>query len=408
MQHLEVTGSSPSSSAIQSSITGKYRRLFSRVAMTGVPFVTAAVFLFAVSRSNVERNKVTHCSSPTSLHAVGNIRTKQTPADVYFRRHKELPKPPKIHAKLTDLVASSSDAASDVDVRRDSVEDCVASSTFSEGKNILIIGDVHGCYEELLELHDKAVIENEGPFAHVILVGDLCNKGPHSAKVIRHVRLTPNWYSVRGNHDDAALSAALGNEERLQKAKYAWIKEGDEDAATDPERVVLSDDDITWLSELPYTITIPREFTGDDEETIVVHAGFVPDMDLYEQEIEDMITIRDVGAKCDKHGKFKHFKPHEKGKTKAIVASSPEEARECDSRVTWASAWFGPQRVVFGHNAKRRLQIYPGHWAIGLDTGAVYGGELTGMILPGRKLVSIETPEYSPSTRKTEEDSPTR
>ena len=68
---------------------------------------------------------------------------------------------------------------------------------------------------------------------------------------------------------------------------------------------------------------------------------------------------------------------------------------------------FGPQRVIFGHNAKRKLQMYPGHWAIGLDTGAVYGGELTGMILPGRKLVSIQSKEYSPkgdkSKAKTEE-----
>lgn len=205
--------------------------------------------------------------------------------------------------------------------------------------------------------------------------------------------------AVRGNHDDGALSAALGNKDRFKKAKYAWIKE-DEDLVegdnSNDDKVVLSDDDIIWLSELPYTITIPRNYTGDDEDTIVVHAGFIPEKDLHEQDVEDMITIRDVGVKCDDDGKFKHYKPHEKGKTKAIVASSPEEAKQCDSRVTWASAWFGPQRVVFGHNAKRRLQVYPGHWAVGLDTGAVYGGELTGLILPGRKLVSIKTKEHSP------------
>jgi hypothetical protein len=248
----------------------------------------------------------------------------------------------------------------------------------------------------MLALHDKAVQENGAPFDYVIFVGDLCNKGPKSAEVVRHVRLTPNWFSVRGNHDDGALQAALGDKKKLKKEKYTWIKDSDKKAKQDKRQaVILSDEDVTWLSELPYTITIPREYTGDDEDTVIVHAGFVPEMELGKQEIDTMITVRDVTVICDDKGKFQGFNPKEKGKNKALVASSPDAAKECDTRITWASAWFGPQRVVFGHNAKRRLQMYPGHWAIGLDTGAVYGGQLTGLILPGRKLVSIQSREYS-------------
>jgi hypothetical protein len=398
MQHLEVSGS-------PAILPNKHRRLLTKFAMAGVPLVTAAVFVFAAasSRSSSKLNQqqqLAYCSAMTtstitSLNT-GNIRTKQTVADIYFRQHKELPRPSKVHATLPDLASSNHRILNSSAISVDSI-DC--TPTTIEGKNILVIGDVHGCYDELLSLHKKAVQENGGPFSHVILVGDLCNKGPYSAKVIRHVRLTPHWYSVRGNHDDGALSAALGSKDHLKKAKYAWIKEGDEltdDDDGNTDKVVLSDEDIIWLAELPYTITIPRDLTGDDEDTIIVHAGFIPEKDLLEQDIDDMITIRDVRVKCNDNGTFKHYKPHEKGKTSSIVASSPEEAKQCDSRVTWASAWFGPQRVVFGHNAKRRLQMYPGHWAIGLDTGAVYGGELTGMILPGRKLVSIETNDYSP------------
>jgi hypothetical protein len=276
----------------------------------------------------------------------------------------------------------------------------------TEKRNILVIGDVHGCYDELIKLHTKAQNENGGPFQYVILVGDLCNKGPESARVIRHVRTTPDWYTVRGNHDDGALAAALGDKKKRSKNKYGWIlqSEAEQSNLQDTENVILSDEDITWLSELPYTITIPREELGDDEDTIIVHAGFIPDVDLTDQEIETMTTIRDLKAKCNDDGKFKHYNPHEESKKKTIVASSPEEAKECDVWVTWASAWFGPQRVVFGHNAKRKLQIYPGHWAIGLDTGAVYGGDLTGMILPGRKLVSVQSKEYSTRVLKTAGD----
>ncbi|KAL3940572.1 MAG: hypothetical protein SGARI_000917 [Bacillariaceae sp.] len=255
-----------------------------------------------------------------------------------------------------------------------------------------------------MALYRKAIRdENDGvPFQYVICVGDLVNKGPFSAKVVRQVRLAPNWFSVRGNHDDGALQAALGDEKQLKKKKYEWIvqqqynnekSDNNQDSREDP--VLLSDEDVTWLSELPYTIRIPKAYMGggddnddEDEDTLIVHAGL-------EQEIEDMIIMRDLTVKCDKHGNFKHYNAKEKGKKKAMVASSKKEARElCDSRITWASAWFGPERVVFGHNAKRGLQLYDKGYAIGLDTGAVYGGQLTGLILPGRKLVSVQSQEY--------------
>ena len=56
----------------------------------------------------------------------------------------------------------------------------------------------------------------------------------------------------------------------------------------------------------------------------------------------------------------------------------------------------GPQRVVFGHDARRGLQRYDGDWAIGLDTGAVYGKQLTGLIYPQRKVVSVKAQEHCP------------
>eukprot|EP00536_Pseudo-nitzschia_multiseries_P008329 jgi/Psemu1/319356/estExt_fgenesh1_pm.C_2100014 len=285
---------------------------------------------------------------------------------------------------------------------------------------ILVIGDVHGCYDELMELHAKAVAENNAKdFSHVVLVGDLCNKGPESAKVIRHTRVTPGWFSVRGNHDDGALAAALGDERRMQSKTYQWVVEteccdnetseekSDESVGIDTgsgKSSALSDDDVQWLSQLPYTILIPGEYFGEDEDTLVVHAGLIPDNELDQQKPRTMTTIRDLVARCGEEGTFSHYEyysgkngePVKELDAKSAAADDERAAVSCDEAVAWASAWKGPQKVIFGHDARRKLQLYD--WATGLDTGAVYGGELTGIILPARKLVSVKSKEYSPIT----------
>lgn len=81
---------------------------------------------------------------------------------------------------------------------------------------LIVIGDVHGCLDELQELllkcnydyRDKNILENKKQ-QQVLLLGDLVNKGPYSAEVLRFVRES-GFLCIRGNHDDAALVHALG------------------------------------------------------------------------------------------------------------------------------------------------------------------------------------------------------
>lgn len=304
-------------------------------------------------------------------------RLKQTPADDYYAKHNRLPLPAICHAVLPVNQGQHDE----------------------DSKNILVVGDVHGCMMELQSLLEKAVREyNDGrPFSFIILVGDLCNKGPQSAEVIRWARCTPNVFTVRGNHDDGALEAALGDTTRRNKGKYQWVVKGELEhlGDTSSDRIVLSDNDVTWLAELPYTLTIPGWYLGQPQDTLIVHAGLVPKLPLEQQAISTMITIREVLPICKNNSPddgVTHFEYHERQKGKP-TNEGPEVI--CGVPLPWARAWTGPQRVIFGHDARRGFQRYKGSHAIGLDTGAVYGKELTGLILPGETVVSVPSRQYS-------------
>ena len=89
---------------------------------------------------------------------------------------------------------------------------------------LIIIGDVHGCLDELKLLLKQCNYKKEHD--KIILVGDLVNKGPSSAGVVKFVREI-GATSVRGNHDDAALSKALkakANGDNLP-AHYQYLEE---------------------------------------------------------------------------------------------------------------------------------------------------------------------------------------
>lgn len=320
-------------------------------------------------------------------------RLKKTTADIYYSTHQSLPLPSVMHATLP-----------------------VNANADGNGR-ILVIGDIHGCWEELQHLVDSAVTEhNDGhDFDCIVLVGDLCNKGPQSPEVIRWARTTPNCYSVRGNHDDGALGAAIGDQRRRKKSKYKWVLEGESPSHhSNDSKIVLSDDDVTWLAELPYTLTIPGAYLGKEEDTLIVHAGLLPNLPLEDQSIDTMVTIREVLPICQEDNKERlksspgklQFEFYNANKFKPTPAPNPVSLGSSTCvpiPVPWASVWTGPQRVIFGHDARRGLQRYP--FAIGLDTGACYGKKLTGIILPTHTIVSVSAKKaYKPLDRPDSED----
>lgn len=204
----------------------------------------------------------------------------------------------------------------------------------------LIVGDVHGCLDELERLVDRARLSGSDS---LVLVGDLVAKGPASLAVVRYVRA--NGRAVLGNHDAALLRFAPGAQvTEKRKRKLEALAQ------------TLDADDWAFLQALPLFIALP------DQQAIVVHGGLVPGVALTDQERDVVTNLRSI-------------RPD----------GSP--SKHIEDGAPWASLWRGPEHVYFGHDAIRGLQRHA--FATGLDTGCVYGGALTGVVLPERELISV-------------------
>jgi hypothetical protein len=153
---------------------------------------------------------------------------------------------------------------------------------------------------------------------------------------------------VCGNHEVATLRAWGANAVGARPDHgYEWTEE-------------LSSTDWEFIRRMPFTISIPQH------KAIVVHAGLVPDLNIEEQNPLDMVSMRNLAVSVDPSGR------------RSYIASE----RDLPGSVAWASVWQGPLHVFFGHDAKRRLQRHA--FATGLDTGCLYGGQLTAVILDPR------------------------
>lgn len=213
----------------------------------------------------------------------------------------------------------------------------------------IIVGDVHGCLAELERLFETLSLTRDD---RVVMVGDLVAKGPDSVGVVRLLRGI-GARSVLGNHDANLL--------RYQRARRG----GEPSDASDAVRKIarkMSDEDWAWLEALPYTIELP------EHAAIVVHAGLVPGVPLDRQRPEDMLTMRSIRP-------------------------DGTASKRLEDGLPWAQLWVGPPHVYFGHDAITGLQRHA--HATGLDTGCVYGGELTACVLPSssgdeRELASVE------------------
>jgi hypothetical protein len=199
----------------------------------------------------------------------------------------------------------------------------------------IFIGDVHGCARELSELLDRL-----GPTAGdaVYFVGDLVARGPDTRGVLRLFREL-GAKGVLGNHE-----ARLLDVRRARRAGEPTPRMG----PTHEELLAsLPDSEWTLLEALPLYLEVP------EHDAVVVHAGVAPGVPLERQDAWTLTHIRSVEA--------------------GVPSAHPGEE-------SWSVAYRGKPHVVFGHDARRGLQLRS--HATGLDTACVYGEQLSALVVP--------------------------
>ena len=235
-----------------------------------------------------------------------------------------------------------------------------------------IIGDVHGCFDELAEMLDKLgyaidMTKGDDPAAYPegrwslrhpegrlpVFLGDLCDRGPYTPKCFSLV--ADAWDAgdalcVCGNHEGQLLRRLTGKPTMFM---YGLDETVEELGSLPPE---FSARMIKFMADLPI------HYVFGEERLVVVHAGIIEArMGISPLFIDDFCVYGNSTGKNLKYG-------------------LPE-------RYLWAQDYRGEAMVVYGHIPVPEPQFLGRTLCI--DTGCVYGGSLTAYRYPEGELVSV-------------------
>lgn len=225
----------------------------------------------------------------------------------------------------------------------------------------IVIGDPHGCLEELKELLE--LCKYRPSVDEVVIAGDLVDRGPYSRGVVEYARIS-GFKAVLGNHDEKAIRHRRHELKKLQNPRY---KNPMRVPAGRPEEwAKFSEEDWAYLNSLPLFIRLPKNW-------VVVHAGLHPWTPFDQQHPNELLRIRMVSPE----GKM-----------------IPLDAEEPPGSFYWADQWMGPESVIYGHNDVLEPRITMnkfGVQTIGVDTGCCFGRTLTAALFDPDKLPFVET-----------------
>jgi bis(5'-nucleosyl)-tetraphosphatase (symmetrical) len=265
-----------------------------------------------------------------------------------------------------------------------------------------VIGDIQGCFEALQLLLKK--IDFDRNRDRLWLVGDLVNRGLHSAEVLRWARAQGDaLITVLGNHDLHLLAVAEG---------FVPVHRNDtlEDVLTAPDRHEL----LEWLRQ--------QKMIHFEHGWLLVHAGLLP-----QWTVQQAVALgREVEAEL--HGDhYRHFLAHMYGNEPdrwrddlsgvgrlRVITNAMTRLRFCShdgvmefthkgppsKRPEGFMPWYEvPERrsrgalIAFGHWSAHGLDVQNEYCA--LDTGCLWGGQLSAMRLEDRALFQVSCREMA-------------
>lgn len=267
------------------------------------------------------------------------------------------------------------------------------------------IGDLQGCYSALQALLTK--IEYDSQQDVLWFTGDLVNRGPDSLSTLRFVSRLPRVHCVLGNHDLHLLALALAPSVYHTEHTLDPILEA-------PDR----DELIEWLRQLPLLHHDPLlNYT-------MTHAGIPPQWSVSEaqqhaQEVQEMLRSDQAGVfLAHMYGNEPtHWSPTLQGWDRLrYIVNALTRMRFCDptgalvldikgpldSQTPELIPWFQlpnqrppENRLLFGHWAALRGKTnQPNLFA--LDTGCVWGHQLTAMRLEDQVYFAVESSDTRP------------
>jgi len=234
-----------------------------------------------------------------------------------------------------------------------------------------IIGDIHGCYDELTALLDKLgytvfTRTEEGPmagpvFSHpqgrtAIFLGDFVDRGNgivNTIRVVHNMVKAGFALCVPGNHDIKLMKKLNGKDVQIAHGLAETLEEID---ALDV-RPAFMDATKTFIRQLV------SHYLLDGGKLVVAHAGLKEEM-------------QGRGS-----GKVRDF---------CLFGESTGETDEfgLPVRYNWAAEYRGRATVVYGHTP-----VPTPEWlnrTINIDTGCVFGGQLTALRYPEKEMVSVK------------------
>ena len=236
-----------------------------------------------------------------------------------------------------------------------------------------IIGDVHGCYEELAALFVQLGYQIEsGPAGakaippdgrRAIFVGDLVDRGPKIPEVLRLVMNMVEdgtAFCVPGNHDMKLIRKLKGRDVQLTHGLADSIEQLDRETPEFKQAVVKFLDDMV------------SHYLFDDGKLVVAHAGMKEEMQgRGSGKVRDFALYGETTGETDEYG--------------------------LPVRYNWAAEYRGKALVVYGHTP-----VAEPEWlnrTINIDTGCVFGGKLTALRYPEKELVSVPAQQtyYKPA-----------